>query len=111
MGKQQPKEIIEFKNETAKLLNEAQGQTKTEVIKNFVDSLDWESRDVIYRHIWSERVREDVESHLENMDETLTDDEIRTVAERYVYQGTYDCNLNYWTNIENLINEVVRDRK
>ena len=80
-------------------------------MKNFVDSLDWEARDAIYRHIWSEHVREDVETHLENMDETLSDDEIRTVAERYVYDGEYDCNLNYWTNIENLINEVIRDRK
>ena len=105
------KEIIEFKKKAVELLNEAQGQTKTEVMKNFVDSLDWEARDAIYRHIWSERVREDIENHLENMDETLTDDELRTVVERYVYQGAYDCNLNYWTNIENLIIEVVRDRK
>jgi hypothetical protein len=107
----QSKEVIAFKNETAKLLNEAKGQTKNEVIKDFVDSLDCEARDAIYRHIWSKRVREDVENHLENMDETLTDDEIRTVAERYVYQGAYDCNLNYWTNIENLITELIRDRK
>ena len=56
MQKQQPKEIIEFKNETAKLLNEAKGQTKNEVMKNFVDSLDWESKDAIYRHIWAEHV-------------------------------------------------------
>lgn len=105
------KEIIEFKKKAVELLNEAQGQTKTEVMKNFVDSLDWEARDAIYRHIWSERVREDVENHFENMDETLTDDEIRTVAKRYVYQGAYDCNLNYWTNIENLITELIRDRK
>lgn len=105
------KEIIEFKKKAVELLNEAQGQTKNEVMKNFVDSLDWEARDAIYRHIWSKHVREDVENHLENMDETLTDDEIITVAERYVYQGAYDCNLNYWTNIENLIIEVVRDRK
>ena len=105
------KEIIEFKKKAVELLNEAQGQTKTEVMKNFVDSLDWEARDAIYRHIWSERVREDIENHLENMDETLTHDELRTVVERYVYQGAYDCNLNYWTNIENLIIEVVRDRK
>ena len=52
----QSKEVIAFKNETAKLLNEAKGQTKNEVIKDFVDSLDCEARDAIYRHIWAEHV-------------------------------------------------------
>ena len=29
-----------------------------------------------------------------------------SAAERYVYDGDYDCNLPYWSNIENLLNEL-----
>lgn len=29
------------------------------------------------------------------------------VAERYVLDGDYDCNLDYWTNIDDLIDQIL----
>lgn len=66
--------------------------------------LSYKSRDDIYRHVWKEHVAEDVRSHIEDTDVELSDDDIDEIAEIYVYNGKYDCNLSYWQNLDNLIN-------
>ncbi len=43
-------------------------------------------------------------------DQYLSDDRIENIANRYVYEGRYDCNLSYWQNIENLIDEELRSK-
>ncbi len=38
-----------------------------------------------------------------------SEDEIEladAIAERYAYEGDYDCTLPYWTNIKNLYEEI-----
>ena len=40
----------------------------------------------------------------------MTDEEIEAAAKRYVYDGDYDCNLDYWSNIENVIYRVIEAR-
>ena len=64
---------------------------------------DSTTRDKIYREVWKEHVMEDIRSHAEDMEVELSNDDIEDIAERYVYNGDYECNLSYWQNIENLI--------
>ena len=76
-----------------------------EEIRRMIDSLSSYEQDRVYRYLWSQRVREDVISHAENIGIGLDDGIIDTIVDRYVERGDYDCNLDYWTNIENLIEE------
>lgn len=77
----------------------------SEKLKNILDGLNTVEKDDLYRYLWAEHVKEDVESFAENIDIDIDDDIVEQVVYRYVYCGDYDCNLNYWTNIENLIKE------
>lgn len=75
-------------------------------INTFIDSLDPASRDALYRRLWIEYVTEDVACHIETFDDIPCNDYdtiVELVAQAYVYDGDYDCNLTYWENIDNLI--------
>ena len=74
-------------------------------LKSQIDALSPEEEDKVYRYLWSNHVRNDVVAHAEFLGVVLSDEEIDIITERYVYDGDYDCNLSYWDNIENLINE------
>lgn len=76
-----------------------------EELHKMIDSLSSYEQDRIYRYLWSQHVREDVISHAENIGIGLDDGIIDAIVDRYVERGDYDCNLDYWTNIENLIEE------
>ena len=84
---------------------EIQNAMTDEELHKMIDSLSSYEQDRIYRYLWSQRVREDVISHAENVGIRLDDGIIDTIVDRYVERGDYDCNLDYWTNIENLIEE------
>lgn len=75
-------------------------------LQDQIDSMSYEDRDDVYRYLWAKSVREDVEGHAADIGIELTPDDIDTIVERYVYDGDYDCNLDYWTNLENLMFEV-----
>ena len=76
--------------------------------KNIYEVLTAEQKDYIYRMAWFEHVYEDVKGRLLDLDIADEDDAFKnTVAHRYVYEGDYDCNLSYWDNIDNLINECI----
>lgn len=60
-------------------------------------------QDTIYRILWLEFVKEDIKNYAEGNDIELSDDTIEYLAELYVFEGKYDCNMSYWVNIENLI--------
>lgn len=67
-----------------------------------------------YRQLWLPHIVEDILSHMKDYlenDQYLTDDEILHAAHRYVYDGRYDCNLSYWQNLENLIDDELRNRE
>ena len=80
-------------------------------------SMDDDVKDALYRMIWKDHVMEDVEAQLEQnsdaseklqaLSEDAYDSLVSQVAERYVH-GDYDCNLDYSSNIDNLINEECR---
>jgi hypothetical protein len=44
-----------------------------------------------------------------NISESYSQEEIQklaeAVADRYCYNGDYDCNCSYWDNIDNLVTE------
>lgn len=94
-------------------------KSMNKTLKHIVDGLDAIEKDDLYRYLWSEHVREDVESRLSSDYEEMmltasgeTDEDrlkavIENVVERYVYDGDYDCNLSYWENIDNLIEEAM----
>lgn len=71
-------------------------------------------RDDIYRMVWSDHVYEDCKAQINERELSLDDEEVdaicEEVANNYVYNGRYDCNLSYWDNIDNLINESLSDK-
>lgn len=79
-------------------------------VQDILKTLSTAEKDQLYRFLWSEHVEEDVRSRLEdNPVEDMFEEDIESlvsnVTERYVYEGRYDCNLSYWDNIQNLIDE------
>lgn len=78
-------------------------------IEDIVKSLSDVDKDRLYRRLWLDYVIADVIDFCENNDIPYTDEDFPDkVARRYVYDNKYDCNLSYWTNIENLV-ETVRN--
>lgn len=67
-------------------------------------NMDPATADALYRAIWKDHVLEDIRSRAEDLDEEpLTPEQEGYAADRYVYDGRYDCNLCYWDNIDNVI--------
>lgn len=86
--------------------------TSSEIFVNLTPS----QRDDIYRMVWSDHVSEDVRGRLsENPDLELNEEEedalIEDIANAYVYNGDYDCDLSYWDNIDNLIKERLDENR
>lgn len=69
------------------------------------DELSYEEKDAIYRAVWLSHVKNDVKAFIKDQNIALNEDQIDHIAQLYVYDGRYDCNLNYWNNLDNLINE------
>ena len=81
----------------------------SEKLTDLLNSLSEDEKDALYRHLWSQYVKDDVKSCVsQNPDLTLTDEQIEHIAYRFVYCGDYDCNLSYWDNINNLIEAEIR---
>ena len=72
------------------------------------DKWSYEEKDAIYRAVWLNHVKNDIKAFIKDEDVTLTEDQIDYIARLYVYDGEYDCNLSYWDNLSNLINEEKR---
>ncbi len=88
----------------------------TETLKLAMDRLSAQEKDQAYRYLWAQHVREDVEARLENNDLvkemscSRRDQLVDKVVERYVYEGDYDCNTDYWSNIDALVKDILDDR-
>ena len=61
--------------------------------------------------LWFETVAYDL--NIINTYKDLNDADIRHAAERlvYVYDGVYNCDLDYWTQLEHVLAEVEREKK
>ena len=65
-------------------------------------------RDSVYREVWGEYVKDDAASRAQDTGIEIDDEGLSMVAYRYV-KGDYDCNLDYWTNIDNLLWEYGKE--
>ena len=69
---------------------------------------EWLSHEVlddIYRDVWSDYVEKDIRDVCSGNGISLSDDSICDAAYRYTHEGEYDCDLSYWSNIDNLISQ------
>ena len=75
-----------------------------EILKNLSEF----DKEKIYRMVWYDHVCEDVGNEAANSDIKLTEQQIRNIAYRYVYDGDYNLTLNYYQNLHNLIDKELR---
>ena len=78
-----------------------------------IDSLKPDRKDELYRYLWTDYVREDMRAIFEGRDVPYLSDNdfgalIDDCANQFVHNGWYDCNTDYWTNLENLIGNRLR---
>lgn len=85
--------------------------------EKIIEGMEPEVKDAMYRLLWKEHLKEDIESQLGQTDfseklEHLSDAEYYAMIDRMAEQyadGKYDCNLDYWTNIQNLIDNEMSE--
>lgn len=77
-------------------------------VQDIIYSLSESERDIVYRILWTNHVVEDVRKYIAGMRLKASEESIKRIAKRYVYDGDYDCDKSYWSNIENLINDELR---
>jgi len=70
--------------------------------------LSQQTKEMVYREVRAEYVAEDIAARAEERGINPDELDVDGLAERYVYDGDYDCNLSYWDNIDNLIDSVAR---
>lgn len=82
--------------------------TKNEAgMEELLDFLTGQQKDTLYRKLWYGHVCNDICTRLEETEKELTDAQIDYAARQYVYEGDYDCNCSYWTNIDNVIDKAL----
>ena len=82
--------------------------THTDVLESKINELSEIEKDKIYRMVWAERVTEDILSHAEDIGVEISKEDAEILAESYACDGEYDCNLSYWNNIENLMEDYIK---
>ena len=79
-----------------------------EKFQEIVNNLSEFDKEEIYRMVWYNHVCEDVESEAADSDIKLTEQQIRNIAYRYVYDGDYNLTLNYYQNLHNLMDKELK---
>lgn len=74
-------------------------------IEGFLDTLPSDIKDSFYRKIWADHVYEDIRG----MDMKVSKERAKKVSRDYV-NGRYDCNLSYWDNLNNLLEEIPEEQ-
>ena len=93
----------------------SQNLSSLEKAQNLIDKMESDVKDSVYRLLWQEHVKEDVatqfeeDKRFENMSEENMDALADQCSYRYCFEGDYDCNLDYWSNIQNLIDEEINN--
>lgn len=78
-------------------------QLNDQEIETLLAQYDSKTLDTMFRTLWTKYIKDDIENHAKDLDIELSNDQIQTLAEQYVFDGEYDANLSHWSNIENLI--------
>lgn len=93
-------EIKELTKEINKL-----DRINREKLDELLAELNYSTLDYIYRRLWANHVKEDFISRIKDIFTFLKydDSDIEECARRYVFDGDYDCNCTYWSNIDAII--------
>lgn len=86
-------------------------KTNQPYIETLLNSMSTEMKDALYRSLWHEHVKNDIRSYMNETVHVLSEEEITRIADRYVYNGEYDCNYSYWENLDVLMTEIIKERK
>ncbi len=92
-----------------KAVSEKAVKNTREQAEDLISVLPGGFKDALYRALWKEHVKEDVEAIVvqnENIPGEHLEEIIDNAAELYVYDGEYDCNLDYWANIDGVIDRA-----
>lgn len=71
-----------------------------------INALSPDEKDQVYRQVKAKYLKEDIVSRSEEIGKELSEEEIDSITDLYVNHGKYDCNISYWDNIDNLINNI-----
>lgn len=80
-------------------------ENKVSSALEMINQLDSIEKDVVYRTLWQTYVEQDLEKLAIDRDVNLSKDDFSVIASRFVWDGDYDCNLPYWNNLSNLLDE------
>ena len=69
-------------------------------------TLTQQSADLIFRTVLARNVEQDVLDYAEDQETGVTEEEAKEAGMLYANDGEYDCSLDYWTNIANLIRKA-----
>jgi hypothetical protein len=100
-------EIKELKKEIDKL-----DRINREKLDELLTELNYSTSNYIYRRLWANHVKEDIVSRIKDNFSWLkySDKDIEECAKRYTFEGDYDCNCTYWTNIDAVIYDHFEDQ-
>ncbi len=93
----------------------SQNLSSLEKAQNLIDKMEYDVKDAVYRLLWQEHVKEDVVTQFEEDEryESMSEENIEALADqcshRFCFDGDYDCNLDHWSNIQNLIDEEINN--
>lgn len=95
-----PVKDLKILNSFAKMVN-SERNSLDHTMEGFLDTLPSDIKDSFYRKIWADHVYEDIRG----MDMKVSKERAKKVSRDYV-DGRYDCNLSYWDNLNNLLEEI-----
>lgn len=92
-------------NNFAKMIDSEKENLDHTTLNWFLGTLPSDIKDSFYRKIWAEHVYEDIC----NMYTKISKKRAEKVSGAYV-NGRYDCNLSYWENLNNLLEEIPEEQ-
>lgn len=99
-----PVRDLKILNNFAQMVNS--GRTSlNHTMEGFLDTLPSDIKDSFYRKIWAVHVYEDIR----DMDMKVSKKRAEKISRAYV-NGRYDCNLSYWDNLNNLLEEIPEEQ-
>lgn len=99
-----PVRDLKILNDFAKMVN-SERNSLDHTMDGFLDTLPSDIKDSFYRKIWAEHVYEDIRG----MEMKVSKERAKKVSRDYV-NGRYDCNLSYWDNLYNLLEEIPEEQ-
>ena len=99
-----PVRDLKILNNFAKMVN-SERTSLGHTMEGFLDTLPSDIKDSFYRKICADHVYEDIRG----MDKKVSKKRAEKVSGVYA-NGRYDCNLSYWDNLNNLLEEIPEEQ-